>query len=448
MIAATAYVFAPYFLSALYVRHALADYSAFAFMPPALWALYRFCTAGKHRFLVIGATSTALVILSSLSVAVMILPALGLMTLWQAWQGRSGRVLARGAACIILGVGLSAFFLAPALGETAFVHLARRGGRLDFQDHFLNASQLVSTFWGYGLSVKGPDDGMGFGLGPVHLILVGAAFLVAVRTRRRRPDVFKIVAFFSILLGASLFLTLGASRFVWQALTFLGPLQFPWRFLSLATVCTAFLCGAVIGQVGPEGRRGNATRVAIAAFGLLYLGVVHARPWGAFETRDADFSPQVIATRGIPATAREFEPIWVSQFPSGPAIQPLTFVTGEGLLVNSRLRPTVREFTLDVRMAGTVRINTFYFPGWTVVLDGVTQPVDHGNPQGLMELEVPAGRHVLRVVFKDTPIRVGASLVSLATLAGLLGWPLAKKVARPAGPSKRQSSLHTYRPGP
>jgi hypothetical protein len=284
---------------------------------------------------------------------------------------------------------------------------------------------------------------MGFGLGPVHLVLVGAAFLVAVRTRRKRPRVFKIVAFFSILLGASLFLTLGASRFVWQVLTFLGPLQFPWRFLSLATVCTAFLCGAVIGQVGPEGRRGDATRVAIVAFGLLYLGVVHARPRKAFEARDADVSPQLIATRGIAATAREFEPIWVSQFPSGPAIQPLTFVTAEGLLVNSRLRPTVREFTLDVRMAGRVRINTFYFPGWTVVLDGVTQPVDHGNPQGLMELDVPAGRHVLRVVFEDTPIRAAASLVSLATLAGLLGWPLAKKVARSAAPSRRQSSFHT-----
>src|SRR5207302_8439525 len=84
VVSAVAYVFAPYVDVSLYVRHALSDFSAFAFLPFALWGLHRFVEGGRHRFLVLGAVSTTLVVLSSNPVALMTLPTLALLVGWLA----------------------------------------------------------------------------------------------------------------------------------------------------------------------------------------------------------------------------------------------------------------------------------------------------------------------------------------------------------------------------
>src|SRR5207249_3545009 len=125
LVSAAAYLFAPYLLVALYVRHALADFSAFAFIPLALWGLYRFAEGGRYPFLLTGALALALLLLSSNPVALITFPFLALLPAWLAWAAGSRRPLLRGAWCVALGLGLSAFFWLPALAERNFVHLHR-----------------------------------------------------------------------------------------------------------------------------------------------------------------------------------------------------------------------------------------------------------------------------------------------------------------------------------
>ena len=49
LVAATAYLTAPYLLVALFVRHALADFTAFAFLPWALWGVAQFASGRDGR---------------------------------------------------------------------------------------------------------------------------------------------------------------------------------------------------------------------------------------------------------------------------------------------------------------------------------------------------------------------------------------------------------------
>lgn len=416
-ISAIGYLFAPYVLTTLYVRHAMADFAAFAFMPTALWGLAAHARDGRCGCLLVGAVSIALVLLSSLSVMVMILPALILMGAWQAWTQMRWTALGRSALCVALGVALVAFFLAPALLETRYVHIERRAERLDFRDHFLSVGQVFSTSWGYGLSVRGPHDGMGFGLGLGHLVLMGVGILLLRRIGRGSPEAARPAVFFLVLLMFSLGMTLEMSRGVWERVDALGPLQFPWRFLSLAALCSGFLCGVPVVWLEQASPRQAPWWVLLFGMGLLAANIGRARPQGYLSIPLGDFALERIASKGIPATQREFEPIWVLRFPTGPPHEPLTFVRADGRILNQWVSPAVRDFVVTVGAPTSARASTFYFPGWTVYVDGVEQPVRASVPDGLMEFDLVAGQHFVKLVFAATPARLWGRRVSL--LAGL-----------------------------
>jgi hypothetical protein len=70
-----------------------------------------------------------------------------------------------------------------------------------------------------------------------------------------------------------------------------------------------------------------------------------------------------------------------------------------------------------------------WYPGWTAaILDPATNavldrfaltPAHTRPPYGLLDVPIPAGDHLLRLSFEDTPIRRVAKLISLAALAAL-----------------------------
>lgn len=424
LVSAVAYLFAPYLLSRLYVSHALADYSAFAFMPFAFWALYRFCVEGKFRFLAIGTVAGALILLSSSAAALMTFPMLLLMVIWLWLGARNWEIAARGAWCLLLALGLAAFFWIPSLAETGFVHIARREERLDYRDHFVTLGQLIASPWGFGTSRAGPEDGMSFAIGPLYL---GIA-LLALIFRRRLSAVSSraghAAVLFLVVGGAATFMTLDLSKPIWDAVYVLHPLQFPFRFLQLVALSTAFLSGVPVLLLARAHRQAATAMTAGLIGGLLFFGLPHARPEGYLDLTDADFTPRAIAEKGIAASAREFEPIWVEEFPTTPSAEPsLTFVGGSGTVTGSDHTATIQLFVVDVTQDSVVRSSTFYFPGWTLFVDDRERAIAPGSPHGLLEFYLEPGRHVLLLRFQDTPVRSISALVSLTALVLLLATP-------------------------
>ena len=78
------------------------------------------------------------------------------------------------------------------------------------------------------------------------------------------------------------------------------------------------------------------------------------------------------------------------------------------------------SFIANLTKAQTVRINTIYYPGWQLSVDGVKAAINYNNQFGVMEINVPAGRHVVKGVFNETPLRLFSDLVSLLSVCGLL----------------------------
>jgi hypothetical protein len=422
LVAAVAYLFAPSLLVTLYVRHALADFAAFAFIPWALWGLYRFARDRHALALLIGAVSQALLLLSSNPVALIAFPALLLFLGWLACAERSGRVLLRGIWCLALGVGLAAFFWLPALAERRFVHLSRLlEGYLDYRHHFVYPQQFFHSPWGYGLSLAGTEDGMSFALGPVHLLLTIAALLLLRRVRRTHPRGGLVVSFSLLLLLLAAFLASRGAMFLWEWLPLLHYLEFPWRLLSLAAVSTALLCGFPFLLLPPERRRLAHSLMMSLLAALFLFGFPQARPESFLDVAEADYSPQAIARQGLAVTtAREYEPIWVHEPPPAPAAAPVSLLEGQGRLLSARVSPTQVVLQAEIAEKARLQVNLFYFPGWTLYIDGMDVPISYDNPHGLIQFSLAPGEHQVQVRFQDTPVRLWSTWLSLGAVVLLL----------------------------
>ena len=187
-VAAVLYLFAPYHLVDMLVRHALGEHLAFAWIPLAIWGVAG--TVGRPGALrfAIGALAVAALPLTHNLTALIALPVVIAWSVlaWARTRDRAG--LARAAAATALGLGLSAFFWLPAIADLAGVSARERltGEFFRYSLHFVHPKQLFSPAWGFGGSRAGVEgDGMSFQIGLLHWALAGAAAAALARRVRR-----------------------------------------------------------------------------------------------------------------------------------------------------------------------------------------------------------------------------------------------------------------------
>ena len=111
------------------------------------------------------------------------------------------------------------------------------------------------------------------------------------------------------------------------------------------------------------------------------------------------------------------------QTPTAPTAERLTFIEGEGQVLTSKVTPTYYDFVTESTEATRMRVNTFYFPGWQVSVDGMKRPIDIEKLTGVMEFWLEPGKHRIQVQFTDTPVRNVGEWLSLFALGLLLGIP-------------------------
>ena len=422
VVSTAAYLFAPYFLVALYVRHALADYAAFAFLPFLVWGVVWFAERGGWYRLTIGALALALLTLSSNPVALIAFPGLLLLVCSLAYLRRDVVVLARGAWCLGLGLGLSAFFWLPALTERKYVHLARLlEGPLRYENHFVYFRQLIYSKWGYGLSVPGTGDGMSFEVGPIHVIVLLVIAVTLFWELRAAKHVKLMLGVMGLITLAAAFFSTNLSKVFWDHLSLLQYLEFPWRFLSLVAFASAFVVGGVMLLIQDRPRMATPAMVVLV---LLFVGtgIAHAHPPKYQSVTDAQYSPNVIAQRNMAVTtAQEYQPVWVRQQLTTPVTEPVSFAEGSGQAIPIPGSTSIdQRFLVNVTEPSSLRLNTDYFPGWHLKVNGAATPINTSDPSGVIALVLQPGQYVIELAFHNTRVRTWSSIVSWLTLLILI----------------------------
>jgi len=466
LLAALTYVYVPYHLFDLYVRAALAESVALAFIPLVLWGFHEAVMRPRIKAIVCAGLAYAGLMFSSNLIALMFTPILALyvavLIVAQVNNDQPFRRLSKESflplignftryatpplLALFIGLGLSAIFWMPAILESSSVRADQwLGGDYDYHDDFVYLHQLFSPYWGFGTSGAGPDDGVGFQLGAVPLAL---SFLSLGALRWiKRPEARRLIFFMQVMLVGVVFMTLQPAVWVWDTIPLARFAQFPWRYFSLAVPALAILSGSVL--AGDNSRESENEEIGWPRWGAMAVLIgallLSSYPYLQAEVQEPAEGPVSLAgLMRFQHTADEMtgSTIWTEEIPAWSPMADVFMAGGEvttkvdysvvpqneTLAVDSRELDSVHEkvwvWAGDDQQV--VRFYRFYYPGWKAyILDEETEQViseidiDTTGPQGLITVPVPQGRHFLLLRFEDTLPRIAGKIVSGLTLAGL-----------------------------
>ena len=225
-VAALVYTYAPFMIATLYVRGAWGEAFFWGLLPWALLAATYLVAQPRAVFSIVGALFWLALGLSQLGLALWALLFLGVMVL----------VFHRPQALRPLMAAGMGFLLAALLTFPRQVH-ELTPSPFNYADHLVYPAQLLSSFWGAGLSRPGWDDGLSLSLG---LAALGLAALTAVIWRGgpdRRPWFFAGAALFVAMVS------MPGGGVIWRLPGLDHLLTYPWQLLGFAALGLAVLAG-------------------------------------------------------------------------------------------------------------------------------------------------------------------------------------------------------------
>ena len=85
------------------------------------------------------------------------------------------------------------------------------------------------------------------------------------------------------------------------------------------------------------------------------------------------------------------------------------------------VRSTSNTIDVAVQASGKIRmdINTIYFPGWEVLVDGQKSPFKYAGEGGIMRVDVPAGIHFVQARYVETRLAQVADVVSVILIVSV-----------------------------
>jgi hypothetical protein len=347
-------------------------------------------------------------------------------------------------AAALLGCGLAAFYVLPALMEIKLIAMSQlTSGYFDYHQHYVYSSQWVRYAWGYGGSIAGPDDQMSFQIGPLQwLALLGGltalgasvfapAFAHADRRqdapsatwRQTRREMWCWIA----VAALAMFLMTGASVPVWDALPPLAFIQFPWRFLMLLSLASAALAALLLSRLHryPTTQSAIVLLAAIVMWPLAQPQLKPARyiPWGDYQIDDPAWANSDGATANAFIEVG-YTPAQVTRLPKTP-VGRWIISDGEGSV--RELAVADDRLDLVARSSAGMRltITSHDFPGWKAWMDRQDVLIHTEPGTGYIQVDVPPGTHRVEARLTNTPVRTAANAISAASLLFVAGSGLA-----------------------
>ena len=419
---AVAWLFVPYLSLDLFVRGAFAEASGVAIAPIALLSVWKVMDRPTTGRIALGALAVALIPLSHNVAALMLIPALAGFVLIRGYvflrsEFRTDSIspvplfarltpFASGVVTVAAGLGLSGYFWIPALLEKTYTHTERlRQGNNLWSDHFVYLHQLLWSTWGYGLSVPGPNDGMSFALGPVHLALAIAGLIFVLRSSDRARKSYAV--FFAVVAMAGAWLSTYWAAPIYRHVEMLTYMH-PWRTLILPGLFLPLLVILAFDRMGPR-----CTSVCLIV--LVIFNLPHTEAQGFYTFDDEFYAPESIAAKNMNTnTYEEYEPRWVAARPPYYGRPLISF----SAVTLSDMPPDATEAAFTVRTPAATKVETsrFYYPGSRITVDGAATQFSIVPVRGTMEFELPAGQHQVAIELGKTPTRRFALVLSWITI--------------------------------
>ncbi|MDP3988165.1 MAG: hypothetical protein Q8P80_03415 [Candidatus Levybacteria bacterium] len=375
------YLYTPYHLFDLYKRGSVGEVLALAIVPFILWQIER----RSFFWITLG---IAFLILSHNTLAVLFLP---IIVVYLSLKRIS--LIHNSLFIILLSLGLSAFFWVPAVFELPYVRFSQVSVS-DFSLYFAPIELIgISTI----------------------IVLVFISFYIyevlapKVQPWSRLNLKFILMTLLSLL---SIFFSSKISLFFWNYIPS-SFIQFPFRLLSYLPLSLAFLSAFIIFQ--QKGKK--LIIVSLVLLAVLSFSVFpYLKPAEFFDKGEGFYS----TNEGTTTVADEYLPKWVKQKPTEHFKEKVQIAQGVSEINNLVYNSKNISFNIDSQTDSKVRINTIYYPGWEAFVDGNKSSIQYQNDQGVMELFVPQGEHLVKLSFSETPLRISADIISILSMMVLV----------------------------
>ncbi len=428
LLAALTYLFLPYHPHDLYERAALAEFAQFLWPPLIVTYVAKLRRGGAApiialAFCIAGSILTHLI---TAGIVLYLLIGVAVYTLFH-----SPPVSRRIVIAIAWGIALAGFYLLPAVWERQFINpvMVLTEG-LAYGGNFLLRSPSL------------PGQRYALKWASAYAALLSPLLLVCALPRLEEgSDVRTTEAAATLRRGwlavglVAIFMMFPISGIIWR-LPGLQYLEFPWRWLMIATFAGAFL-------VALQAQRWTRIRPIWRILTLISLAgnfCLTAVPWGHRLGRailhhhpvfwdDEDWSPMKHRPQSPTLAVIPFAPKWIpapkerlllSETARRYRIRDLDaeakIVEGSGAPELLEWTPIRRRVALENQTPVQLRLRTFYYPCWKCELDGGAAPME-ASIEGRILLRVPAGRHDVACHASIGPADVLGRSISLLALA-------------------------------
>jgi hypothetical protein len=430
-VAAGLYVVNPYLLFVVYERGAYGELLAAVWIPLVMLFALR-----TRASLIPLSLTIAAVWLTNAPAAVMACYAVAVLAVSTAIQLKQWWPVLRAAGGSALGIGLAGFYIVPAAYERRWVEIERAiGPGMRVEDSFL-----------FGHIGEAFHDQVLRTASWIAIAVLATAALAAWGVERRREER-TVSRSLTGLLAIIAFLLMPFSQAAWRWAPELKFLQFPWRWLLVASAATAFLVGLAVHarSATANSKRNLLWIAAVLAFAALPTATAARVYWQACDDEDA-----VIAQVTVFRSGDGFEGTdeYAPRNADNSAIQqelPLVRVLAraDGDTANSSVQQDPpwtsslvqpakvdvvdsttehKAFRVQTPTAGFAVLKLMDYPSWRVRVNGVDIVARPQRNDGLMTIPITAGGSAIDVKYERTPDvswGLGLSVTSLLTLIGL-----------------------------
>lgn len=268
LLASIVYAFSPYLVLDVFIRASFPEFMAISLMPPIFWLIQKIFDDSSFLHVCLLSFFLGLGIISHLPAVLIFFPVLVGFVVFKFLEKKDIRKLGLVFVGGVWGFGFSAFYFLPALLELDLINievLTQRG--FDFHKNFLDASQLISFVWGYGDQVIHFGNINPFVLGAISWSVILFTLLSTLILRKfEKEKIFWIAVIFYALFFMSV-----VSVFVWENLSFLEYVQFPWRFFMVIPLATAMLSSFLVNAFNDIRFRASTLYVVLFLTTIVFL---------------------------------------------------------------------------------------------------------------------------------------------------------------------------------
>ncbi|MBI3485325.1 hypothetical protein HY025_00100 [Candidatus Daviesbacteria bacterium] len=423
------YMFAPYKALDAYVRGDVTESFSITLAPLLFYFSLKLIQEKSKKYFLLNTLALAAFLTTHNIMTLFFIPVWFIYIFLLLFFGKKNKSLILIFGSLVLGIGLSAFFILPAFVEKSLVNTdSLRIMDLNFRAHFVTVEQIfISRFWGYGASTPGINDTISFQIGWPHWWLVGLGIILIPISLIKlfnkflylfNKNQFILIIFLFVVFIGSIFMMHNKSAFVWEKIDLLQYTQFPWRFLAL-TIFSSSLLGGYLILIFKNKKWQLASSILLSSLTIL-LNFSFFKPETFYPnlTDQEKLSGKLFEDQQK-AAINDYLPKTAYEPREKAPILPLV-ISGKAEVSNFLNYSNKFKFNVNVFDKANIEVPVFEFPNWQTFVNQKLYPHSHQNLLGRIRLDLVPGNYQVVGQFKDTSIRQTSNMLSLISLITLL----------------------------